>query len=231
MKQVRTFLALLLVAALLAGCQKQTPSASQAVEPPVAEPPLAGQFQQQPVPDFLDQEQQQIFLHGFCAAGCFLLGCSTWGVEEFPLADGSQPHLADSEEVELDGRTYVVAQGRYRQWVDFQAMLDALFTPEYQQELIDPAFPRFRSTQDGLMCFIDESRGSDLEYDWCETPDSYELTSQTEDEICFDLIGHYTRLDYEGDMPEPIKDYTQRFPIRMVRTQQGWRVAEIHVPW
>ena len=204
----------------------------------ITEPPLNEMAQSQPVPDFLNAEQTQLFQHAFCAAGSFLMACGTAGVDDFPLADGSPAPREEYETIELDGMTYLVAQGRYRQWDDFQAMLDGLFTPEYQRELLgldEEWAPIFRSNEDGLLCYIDAGRGSDIEYDWNEKPDTYELVSQTEDEIVFDLVGHYANFETaefdEDGMPHPTEEYTQSFPIRMVRTAQGWRVAEIHVPW
>lgn len=215
------------------------PSDSSEPEQPVfriTEPPLNEMAQSQPVPDFLNEEQTQLFQHTFCAAGSFLMACNTAGVDDFPLADGSLAPREEYETIELDDMTYLVAQGRYRQWDDFQAMLDGLFTPEYQRELLgldEEWAPIFRSDEDGRLCYIDAGRGSSLEYDWCGMPDTYELTSQTEDEIRFDLIGHYTDVfpGDEGALPSPEDVYTQRFPVRMVHTDQGWRVAEIHVPW
>ena len=250
--EMKSRFALLLAAVLLAGCHGPDPLPDGSIgEPPPAassgselevsaplEPPLPDWVKEQPVPEFLDEEQQQLFLHAFCAIS-FLGGVSTGGVENFPLADGSLPVIENYACVELDGWTYVIAQWRYRRWEDFQAMLDGLFTPAYQEELLRPpqgdgtVLHRFRPAEDGLMCFLEADRGSDLEYDWCETPDSYELTSRSEDEIRFDLIGHYAILGYdeETEMPVPEGEYTRRFPIRMEHTGQGWRVAEIHVPW
>lgn len=204
----------------------------------ISEPPLNEMAQSQPVPDFLNEEQTQLFQHAFCAAGSFLMACDTAGVDDFPLADGSPAPREEYETVELEDMTYLVAQGRYRQWDDFQAMLDGLFTPEYQRELLgldEEWAPIFRSDEDGRLCYIDAGRGSDIEYGWNETPDTYELVSQTEDEIVFNLVGHYANFETaefdEDGMPHPTEEYTQSFPIRMVRTDQGWRVAEIHVPW
>ena len=131
--------ALLLAAVLLAGCHGPDPLPDGSIgEPPPAassgselevsaplEPPLPDWVKEQPVPEFLDEEQQQLFLHAFCAIS-FLGGVSTGGVENFPLADGSLPVIENYACVELDGWTYVIAQGRYRRWEDFQAMLDGL---------------------------------------------------------------------------------------------------------
>lgn len=200
-----------------------------------AEPPLTEQVLRQPVPDFLDEEQRQLFLHAYCAAGSFLEGCSPDGLDDFPLKDGSLPNIDTYETVEIDGWTYTLAQGRYRRWEDFLAMMDGLFIPEYQQALIDDGstdVPRFRPTEDGQLCYLDGGRGSNIFYDGIET-DTYELVSQTEDELRFDLIGHYTDWDYDTETGQEVQGepYTVRFPIRMAHTDQGWRVAEIHVPW
>ena len=138
-----------------------------------------------------------------------------------------------------DGWDYLISVGRFRQWDDFQAMMDGLFTPEYQEALTTwPAedgtlIPLFRSTEDGLLCYIDTGRGSDMEYDFCDTPDSYELVSRTDDEIVFHLIGHYARLeeDEETGIPEPVDEYSIAYPIRMERTGDGWRIAEFHLPY
>lgn len=203
-----------------------------------AEPPLLDWMAEQPVPEFLDEEQQALFLHAFSAAN-FLMGCDTNTVEEYPDEAGAAGCLKQHETVEIDGNIYTVALGRFRRWDDFQAMLDGLFTPEYQQALLSSemgdgtTLPLFRPTGDGLLCYIDAGRGSDLEYGWCETPDSYELVSQTGDEIVFHLIGHYATLDYdaEKDMPVPVDEYTIAYPIRMERTENGWRFAEFHLPY
>lgn len=198
----------------------------------ITEPPLTEWVLRQPVPDFLSEEQRQLFLHAYCAASEFLNGSG--GLDSFPLKDGSQPSI-EYETVEIDGRIYTLAQGRYRRWEDFEAMMDGLFTPEYKRELIgiDSEYgPIFCPTEDGQLCYLDGGRGSDIFYDGIET-DTYELVSQTEEELCFNLIGHYTEWDYDPETDQEIQGepYTQSYPIRMVRTVQGWRVAEIHVPW
>ncbi len=212
------------------------PEASQA--PASTEPPIPDWLSDEPVPDFLDPEQQDLYCRARAAAS-FLMGCDTIRVDlDFPLSDGTTPEIAAWETVTLDnGQTYLLSAGRYQRWEDFQAMLDGLFTPEYQEELLwtenldGEGFPLFTSTPDGRMCFIDASRGSDLEYDWCDTPDSFELVSQTEDELVFDLVGHYADLTAEPDAQGRRPEYTQRYPIRMERTGEGWRLAEFHIPY
>ena len=199
-----------------------------------SEPPLDEWTLKQPIPDFLNEEQRQLFLHAYCAASNIFLGGSP-SLDSFPLMDGSQPDVYPYETVEIGGLPYTLAHGRYQRWEDFQAMMDGLFTTEYQRELIGAGSeygPTFRSTDDGQLCYLEGGRGSDIFYDGIDT-DTYELVSQTGDELCFDLIGHYTEWDYDPETEQEItgESYTQRYPIRMVRTAQGWRVAEIHVPW
>lgn len=221
----------------LSGCSTPAPSAGSQPAPPLNEPPIAEWMETQPVPDFLEEEQQELFLHAFAAAN-FLMGCDTNQVDEYPDESGALPEQNQHETVELDGTSYVVAQGRYRRRDDFKAMMDSLFTPEYQQELLGNSadgvyFPVFTSTEDGRLCYLDAARGSDLEYGWCDTPDSYELISQTEEEIVFDLIGHYAQLGYDpqADMPVVEGEYTEAYPIRMVNTADGWRFSEFHLPY
>lgn len=202
-----------------------TPAPSAAPALPQREPPILDWLKDQPVPEFLDEEQQDLFLRAFSAAT--FLRCGSYGVEDdFPLKEG-QVRLPQ-DEVVIDDMPYVVAGGRYARWDDFKSMMDGLFTPEYLEDaltLSDSSRPRFTSTGDGRLCFLDTQMGGDIEYGWCDTPDSYELVSQTEDEIVFDFIGHYVHLDYDpaADMPAPQDEYTRSYPIRMVRTDDGWR--------
>ena len=206
-----------------------TPTApSLAEEPPLSEWTLA-----QPVPEFLDEEQKALFLHAYEASS--FLFCGTAGYEHFLPEDDT---WTTADYVVIDDMTYLVAQGRYARWEDFKAMMDGLFTAEYQDDLLNTivggiSHPLFTSTEDGRLCFLDTQMGSDLEYGWCDTPDSYELVSQSEDEIVFDIIGHYVHLGYdpENDIPVPQDEYTQAYPIRMELTGQGWRVAEFHRPF
>lgn len=197
------------------------------------EPPLSEWTLAQPVPEFLDEEQKALFLHAYEASS--FLFCGTAGYEHFLPEDDT---WTTADYVVIDDMTYLVAQGRYARWEDFKAMMDGLFTAEYQDDLLNTivggiSHPLFTSTEDGRLCFLDTQMGSDLEYGWCDTPDSYELVSQSEDEIVFDIIGHYVHLGYdpENDIPVPQDEYTQAYPIRMELTGQGWRVAEFHRPF
>lgn len=213
------------------------PTAAPTPTAPVlaAEPPLSERTLAQPVPEFLDEEQQALFLHAYEASS--FLFCGTDGYEHFLPEDGT---WTTADYVVIDDMTYLVAQGRYARWEDFKAMMDGLFTAEYQDDLLNTvvggiSYPRFTSTEDGQLCFLETLKGSSIDYGFCDTPDSYELVSQTEDEIVFDLVGHYANLDTaefdEDGQPHPTEEYTLSYPIRMERTDAGWRVAEFHLPY
>ena len=130
-----------------------------------------------------------------------------------------------------------MAQGRYARWEDFQAMLDGIFTPAYQEELLwaenmdGERFPIFTADGEGRTCFLDLERGSSLEYGWADVPDTYELVSQSEDAVEFYLVGHYADLTVQPDETGARPLSTERWPIRMERTAGGWRVSEFHVPY
>ena len=212
-----------------------TPASTEAPAP--AEPPIPDWMADQPVPAFLDAEQQALFLRAYSAAS-FLMGCSTSGVDSYPLDGGDPPELGDYETVTLDsGWTYLVAQGRYARWEDFQAMLDGIFTPAYQEKLLwtenmdGGRFPIFTADGEGRTCFLELERGSSLEYGWADVPDTYELVSQSEDAVEFYLVGHYANLTVQPDETGARPLSTERWPIRMERTAGGWRVSEFHVPY
>lgn len=76
-----------------------TPASTEAPAP--AEPPIPDWMADQPAPAFLDAEQQALFLRAYSAAS-FLMGCSTSGVDSYPLDGGDPPELGDYETVTLD---------------------------------------------------------------------------------------------------------------------------------
>ena len=166
------------------------------------------------LPDFLDENQQQLYLRAKMIFPVFS-GDST-NIDR--LFDGSQ----DWESVEINGERYLISNGCYRQWEDFMAMMRSLFTEEYIAELAGtgssaPSFLEY----DGRLCYREMARGSVPGY---QEPDGYKLTRKTDEEIAFDLIGHYIPLG-GGEA------YTESYPIRMVLTEDGWRFAEFLLAW
>ena len=47
----------------------------------------------------------------------------------------------------------------------------------------------------------------------------------------FYLVGHYADLTVQPDETGARPLSTERWPIRMERTADGWRVSEFHVPY
>ena len=199
-------------------------------------PPIPDWMADQPVPAFLDAEQQALFLRAYSAAS-FLMGCSTSGVDSYPLDGGDPPELGDYETVTLDsGWTYLVAQGgtpggglpghagrHLHPGVPGEAAVDG----EYGLG----AIPHLHRRWGGRTCFLELERGSSLEYGWADVPDTYELVSQSEDAVEFYLVGHYADLTVQPDETGARPLSTERWPIRMERTADGWRVSEFHVPY
>ena len=56
-------------------------------------------------------------------------------------------------------------------------------------------------------------------------PDTYRLEYDT---VAFALIAHYDRNWDTSFTPEDMDVYTIEYPIRLVRTANGWRVDEFH---
>ena len=56
-------------------------------------------------------------------------------------------------------------------------------------------------------------------------PDTYRLVKNTAKEVEFTLISHYDRDD---SVENPLEVYTIEYPIRMVKTDDGWRIDEFH---
>ena len=174
-----------------------------------SEPPLTEEDWDEPLPDFLDEEQQALYLRAKAI---------------FPVFSGDTTNIdsmfggeAGGESFEQDGVRYCISTGRYRQWADFMEMMRSIFTEEYIAELTgaetdSPAF----FEKDGLLCYLEGARGSRFGY---QEPDEFQLTEETEEEVSFDLIGHYLPVG-GGEI------YTESYPIRMVRTEAGWRIAE-----
>lgn len=59
-------------------------------------------------------------------------------------------------------------------------------------------------------------------------PDTYRLESVTDDTVVFALISHYDRNWASSFAPDDMDVYTIEYPIRLVRTADGWRVDEFH---
>ena len=208
-----TFLPLLLCLALLAGCtgtpgaagtDAPAPAATETAGPvlPTAEPapalsdrepPLTDYEQARPAPEFLDEEQQDLYRRAG-SVYTHLFGGMTNEVEysdTFPL--GTYPN-GPAETFEDGEYTYVYSRGRYRNWADFEALVSGVFTEAFFDGKNDAGggYPIFRE-KDGRLCFLDLGRGTGD----CRNfhfPDTFELLYQSEDEISFYVVGSYSLM-------------------------------------
>jgi len=253
MKKIITIiLACVLVSGVLVGCDEKpsktvssekvrvTSSSSQASETisnqltfdPTQEPPIDDYAAKMPVPDFLDSEQQNLYRRASMIYS-ILNGNPARLEDNFLLLDGSRL-TAETKYIELDGESYTVAQGRYKNWNDFEAMLHHIFTQEYSKYLIN-----WGSDYDnlinvgGTLHFVRMGRGGAFGH---IGDDSFELISKKDDEIKFYVIGHYIEPHEDETDEEYMRrkdsgnfDRTEKFPITMVKTDNGWRVSEFNI--
>lgn len=59
-------------------------------------------------------------------------------------------------------------------------------------------------------------------------PDTYRPVSCSENQVEFLLISHYDRNGW-NDVDDPMDVYTIEYPIRMIKTADGWRLDEFHL--
>ena len=197
------------------GGGKRCPAAGKRQGPAAPEIPLDGASLTAPVPDFLDGEQQLLYRQAY-SLYTHLLGCETGGVEYSELYLQQGP----SETVEAQRQDLPGGPGPLRR-------LEGLSTPPSTRCLPTPS-GRPRAWRDlcahgEQLCFLDASRGGGYYRD-DSRPDTFTLVEQTEDEISFTLTGYYSPMGEGGE------DYTIDFPIRLVRTEAGWRFDEFHRP-
>ena len=132
-----------------------------------------------------------------------------------------------------EGR-FFVGDGSITTWNDFETAMLGLFTPDYLEALNininvlgDGTTYRYVHFADyqGQLAFSDGARGSNITY---LGPDTFELISQTEDEIRFYVIGTYQ--DYvgneAGELVQEGEITQQKYEIVLTHTENGWRFSK-----
>ena len=193
------------------------------------EPPLSEYDINLAVPDFLTLEQQTLYRRAHSLYE-HLVGDS---IEYAETVEDDVFPPNEYEHVTINDMVYLVAQGRYANWNDFEEVGRSIFTEKYWEELNrrSDGLPS-RTEYNGKLCFLDTSIGGG--YYYCDdVPDDFRLEQSGENEIVFTLIGHYRNFGESTDkitdddgMPD--YDYTLEFPIKMVLTEDGWRFDEFH---
>ncbi len=102
-----------------------------------------------------------------------------------------------------------------------------MFTQEYFDALnrTNEEYPVFKDI-DGKFYYFDTAKGGAWGYAPDEYPDTYELVSKTEDEICFNVIGYF-----KSSHVSPI--YTvdaQTYSVTLTKTDDGWRFSHFSDP-
>lgn len=244
-KVISIILACIMVSGVLVGCVETTyseipsPQSSETSSnaltlEPTQEPPIDEFEAKMPIPDFLDEEQQNLYRRAFIIYPALVVVPDSLS-DGFPLKDGTKPDLT-SEWIEVDGQKQHVVEGRYKNWNDFEAMLNNVFTKKYSNELMECGTDLITFINaNGNLHFINGGDGGNVlgvpEYE------DFELVSKTDYEIKFYVICHYTD-QHEGETDEDYAkrvdsrdgfDRTEKFPITMVKTDNGWRFSEFHI--
>lgn len=222
---LRSEAAAMLSRAVQPGLRLKDQKGTDATEPPLDEASLSAA-----VPDFLDAEQQLLYRRAHCVYGHLFAGDTAYSC----IWEEGDAYPAGWGEVEYNGIGYTKATGRYAAWEDFDALVHSVFTDRLWDSLNAVQRAERFINIDGAMHFILASRG--MYYYNDNFPDTFKLTSKTDDEITFTLTGHYSSpWPNEGESSEDRDkrltsgwDYTIDFPIKMVRTADGWRFDMFH---
>ena len=193
-----------------------TETPSQPPEPidPEQEPPLDERAKNVAVPKFLTREQQALYRRANMLYRT-MFGGDTHAIDDYQY---------NNDTVELNGMIYQISNGRYAEWTVFDAVIHSLFTDQFwvSKNSWGDGTETYINL-DGKLAFISAARGGGYYYRH-DVPDTFELISMSEEEIVFNLIGHYEVFPHND---EDIF-FTAAFPIRMVRTEDGWRFDEFH---
>lgn len=234
MKRWILLLCCILLALSVTGCTGENSSSGSSSEPSSSQT----QLQEDPetaaalelvaesnceVPDFLTEEQQTLYRKARTAYAEFTLVATGFGTTEWTPVT-----------VEEYDNSFCVGNGSITTWKDYETAMLGLFTPDYLEELNltvteleDGTTLRYAHFADyqGQLAFSDGARGSNNAY---IPPDTFELISQTEDEIRFYVIGTYQ--DYvENEAGELVQEgeITQRkYEIVLTHTENGWRFSK-----
>ena len=149
-----------------------------------SEPPLSVSDLSISVPDFLDDDQQLLYRKAHSLYQ-HMFGGSTGGIDYFETLDTVPP---DPPMVEIDGHIYNISAGRYRNWVDFEAVIQSVFTDSFAEQT--GLYSIYRS-YNGRLAYLLAERGAGYYYNE-NFPDEFRLITQSDSEISFVLIGHYS---------------------------------------
>lgn len=173
---------------------------------------------------FLTEEQQDLY-HKAVELGTPLFGMpeNLDGVGPFrPLGDGNG-NWARNED-------YYLYENSYAEWEEW---MYNIFTPAYIQQLGRFYTDKFVDLDGHLATYFDNSLLRTLlpghnRMVTENVSELYRLESRTEDELTFTLLAPYDANYRNSNTPQDMVLEWREYPIRMVNTDDGWRIDEFH---
>ena len=162
-----------------------------------------------------------------------LFGESTWEICHIGSSSPGDPYLYDpADTVERDGLTYIRATGQFARWDDLMAAAGGLFTRNFWDSRNQWDGHELFINVDGDTYFLPASRPKGDYYSSEAAP--FTLVAQSETTVELTLTNHYSRPrpgEDEVAFSQRVGrgyDYTVDYPIRYVKTADGWRLDEFH---
>lgn len=193
--------------------------------------PLDEHAQALSVPDFLDADQQLLYRQTYMMYR-HLFGATSESADYWPGHPGSYGSI---EPVDYNGSRYWPATGLYSMWSDFEEAVLSVFTQDFWKSKNEQATYTTYVSIDGTMHYLDWARGSGGYNE--NFPETFRLVEKTDDTISFIMTGYYSdsRPFFSSATNEEIAAWLAagwessiEFPMRMVRTERGWRFDEFH---
>lgn len=173
---------------------------------------------------FLTEEQKDLYQKALeLSTPLFGMPENLNGVGPFrPLGDGNGNWARNGD--------YYLYENSYAEWEDW---MYSIFTPAYIQQLGRLYTDKFVDLDGHLATYFDNS----LLRTWLPGHNRmvtenvfplYRLESLTEDELTFTLLAPYDTNYRNSNTPQDMTLEWREYPIRMVNTDDGWRIDEFH---
>lgn len=193
--------------------------------------PLDEYAQAAPVPDFLDEDQQLLYRRTYSLYS-HIFGANTEEVDSWPGNTGFNYDYQNP--YSQNGASYVPATGLYANWADFEEAVLSVFTRDFWNSRNGAGGTDTYINHEGILFYQPAARGNNGNNG--NFPETFRLVERTEESITFITTAYYT--EHPGDVPaegwdaylRSHWDYTQDFPIRMVKTDRGWRFDQFYCP-
>lgn len=173
---------------------------------------------------FLTEEQQDLYGKAVeLSIPLFSVPENLDGIGPFrPLDDGNGNWARKGD--------YSLYENSYAEWEDW---MNSIFTPAYIQQLGRFYTDKFVDLDGHLATYFDTSLLRTLlpGYNRMVTENVsplYRLESRTDKELTFTLLAPYDTNYRNSNTPQDMVLEWKEYPIRMVNTDDGWRIDEFH---